>query len=128
MKKLGIWLEVTTLIIPGINDDLKELRNIAQFMAEELGLDTPWHLSRFFPHYKMSNIPPTPVQTLQSAYEIGKEEGLKYVYLGNVGGESNTKCHHCDALLIRRHGYWIPENHLIEGKCPKCDTLASGVW
>jgi pyruvate formate lyase activating enzyme len=128
MKKLGIWLEVTTLIIPGINDDLKELRNIAQFMAEELGLDTPWHLSRFFPHYKMSNIPPTPVQTLQSAYEIGKEEGLKYVYLGNVGGESNTKCHHCDALLIRRHGYWIPENHLIEGKCPKCGTLASGVW
>lgn len=128
MKKLGIWLEVTTLVIPGINDDIKELRNIAQFMVDELGSDTPWHLSRFIPHYKMSNIPPTPIQTLHRAFDIGKEEGLQYVYLGNVGGESNTNCHHCDELLIRRHGYWIPENHLNEGKCPKCDTLASGVW
>ncbi|MBU1661415.1 MAG: AmmeMemoRadiSam system radical SAM enzyme, partial [Chloroflexi bacterium] len=93
MKRLGIWVEVTTLVIPGINDDPCELREAAQFVAQELGTETPWHISRFFPHYKMGDIPPTPVETMRRAYEIGWEEGLRYVYLGNVGGESNTVCH-----------------------------------
>jgi pyruvate formate lyase activating enzyme len=128
MKSLEIWVEVTTLVIPGINDDLDELREIAQFIKRELGPDTPWHLSKFFPHYKMSNIPQTPLQTLNRALEIGKEEGLRYVYLGNVGGETNTACHQCGEILIRRQGYWIPENRLQAGNCPKCGAAAAGVW
>lgn len=128
MKNLDIWVEVTTLIIPGINDDHSELREIAQFISKELGPETPWHISRFFPHYKMSNIPPTPIQTLNRAAEIGKNEGLYYVYMGNVEGESNTYCFHCGKLLIRRLGYWIPEKNLREGDCPQCGTHVEGVW
>ncbi|MFH1635817.1 MAG: AmmeMemoRadiSam system radical SAM enzyme [Chloroflexota bacterium] len=128
MKRLGIWVEVTTLVIPGINDDPGELRDAAQFVAQELGVETPWHISRFFPHYKMGDIPPTPVETLQRAQEIGWEEGLRYVYLGNVGGESNTVCHQCGRVLIRRRGYWIAENHISKGCCPDCSAPAAGVW
>jgi len=128
MKRLNIWVEVTTLIVPGVNDDYDELRSIARFIAQELDVSTPWHLSRFFPHYKMSNVPPTPIQTITRALEIGKEEGLRYIYLGNVGGESNTWCRHCGDLLIQRQGYWIPENKIIEGKCPSCGTSIEGVW
>ena len=128
MKKLGIWLEVTTLVIPGVNDDLEELRDVAKFMVKELSPETPWHLSRFFPHYKMSNIPPTPLQTLHQAVEIGKDEGLHYIYMGNVGGESNTICPQCDELIIRRQGYWIPENRLQAGNCPRCGAAVAGVW
>ena len=76
MKQLGIWLEVTTLVIPGLNDDSAELREAAQFVAQELGVDTPWHISRFFPAYKMTDVPPTPLATLQQARQIGLEEGL----------------------------------------------------
>jgi pyruvate formate lyase activating enzyme len=128
MKELGIWLEVTTLIIPGLNDDPQELRDAAQFIAQEVGVDTPWHLSRFFPHYQMRDRPPTPLRTLEWAYEIGKEEGLLYVYMGNVPGDSNTNCPGCGELLIRRQGYWVPENHIRGGKCPNCGTTIAGVW
>jgi pyruvate formate lyase activating enzyme len=97
MKKLGIWLEVTTLVIPGINDDPSELRDTAQFVAQELGADTPWHISRFFPAYKMMDTPPTPLATLQQAQQIGHEEGLQYVYIGNipVEGGNDTFCSNC---------------------------------
>lgn len=128
MKALGIWIEITTLVIPGINDDYAELREIARFIATQLGPETPWHLSRFFPHYQMSNIPPTPVSTLERALEISKDEGLLYVYLGNVGGESNTHCPHCKQLLIRRRGYRIGETNIEKGKCHHCNTKISGVW
>jgi len=128
MKSLGIWVEVTTLVIPGINDDPGELREAAQFVAQELGVETPWHISRFFPHYKMGAIPPTHVETMRRAREIGWEEGLRYVYLGNVGGESNTICHQCGRVLIRRRGYWIAENCVAKGRCPDCGSLADGVW
>jgi len=128
MKNLGIWLEITTLVIPGINDDLDELKQIAKFIYQELGPETPWHLSRFFPHYQMSNIPPTSVNTLNIARDIGMKEGLRYVYLGNVGGESNTLCHHCGEVVIRRLGYLNPDNQLRLGKCSSCGTPISGVW
>jgi pyruvate formate lyase activating enzyme len=128
MKKLGIWVEITTLVVPGINDDYDELKEIAQFIAKELDIDTPWHLSRFFPHYKMSNIPLTSSKTLDKAKEIGQQAGLRYVYLGNVGGELNTICQQCGKTLIRRRGYWIPENRLINGNCPDCGSVVSGVW
>jgi len=128
MKKLGIWLEVTTLVIPGLNDDPVELRDTARFVAQELGVDTPWHISRFYPGYRMTDRPPTPISTLHHARDIGLEEGLHYIYLGNVSGESNTTCHHCGHILIRRQGYRIAENHIREGACPACGTPVPGVW
>jgi pyruvate formate lyase activating enzyme len=127
MKRLGIWLEVTTLVIPGLNDDPVELRDVARFVSQELGAETPWHLSRFFPTYKMTERPPTPIKTLQRAQQIGLEEGLRYVYLGNAAGESNTACHKCGQILIRRQGYWIGENRVQNGRCPACQALVAGV-
>ena len=128
MKRLGIWLEVTTLVIPGINDDDEELKDAARFVAEELGVDTPWHISRFFPDYKMTDVPPTPVETLNRAREIGLEAGLRYVYVGNVPGEANTVCHKCGQMLIRRSSYRVLENHVqLEGRCPNCGAPVAGV-
>ena len=112
MKELEIWVEVTTLVVPGINDDEEELRDAARFVAQELGPETPWHISRFFPGYQLRHIPPTPVQTLHRALEIGKEEGLRYIFAGNVPGEANTECHTCGELLIRRSGYRILANRV----------------
>lgn len=129
MKRLGIWLEVTTLVIPGINDDRAELEDAARFVAQELGVETPWHISRFFPAYRMTDVPPTPFETLRRAQEIGLEEGLRYVYLGNVPGEANTSCHSCGRLLIRRSGLGVLEDRAgEEGRCPDCGTSVAGVY
>jgi len=128
MKRLSVWVEVTTLVIPGINDDPAELRDAARFVAEELGVETPWHISRFFPSYEMTAVPPTPVATLRRAREIGLEAGLRYVYVGNVPGEANTLCHGCGRLLIRRSGYWILEKNVRpDGSCPDCGAPVDGV-
>jgi len=128
MKRLGVWVEVTTLVIPGINDDPAELEDAARFVAEELGVETPWQISRFFPAYEMTDVPPTPVSTLQRAREIGLEAGLRYVYVGNVTGETVTVCHECGQVLIRRSGYWILEHHVQpDGSCPDCGTPVAGV-
>jgi pyruvate formate lyase activating enzyme len=127
MKRLNIWLEVTTLVIPGINDDDGEFEDAADFVASELGPDTPWHISRFFPAYQMTDVPSTPLETLRRAQEIGKEAGLHYVYVGNVPGEENTTCHHCGRLLIRRLGFYVVENHIRERRCPACETPVAGV-
>lgn len=130
MKRLGIWLEITTLVIPDINDDPAELREAARFVAQELGMDTPWHISRFFPAYKMTKVPPTPLATLQRARQIGLEEGLHYVYVGNIPDDrgQDTFCPECGGLLIRRRGYWISENKIRRGRCPNCSTPIAGVW
>jgi pyruvate formate lyase activating enzyme len=128
MKALGIWVEVTTLVVPGINDDPAELKDAAEFVADELGVDTPWHISRFFPAYKMMGVAPTPVATLQRAREIGLEAGLRYVYVGNVPEEENTFCHQCGRRLIRRAGYTLLANDVrSDGCCPDCGTLVAGV-
>jgi pyruvate formate lyase activating enzyme len=128
MKRLGIWLEVTTLVIPGINDDNGELKDAAEFVADEFGVETPWHVSRFFPAYKMTDVPSTSVETLNRAREIGLEAGLRYVYVGNVPGEANTVCHECGKTLVRRSGYRVPENHIQpDGRCPICGTPVAGV-
>ena len=130
MKRLGIWVEVTTLIIRGINDDPAELRDAARFVAQELGPQTPWHISRFFPAYKMRDVPPTPLETLMKAREIGKEEGLVHIYVGNVTGdaEQDTRCPVCKSLLVRRWGYTVLENRIRDGHCPDCGAEIAGIW
>lgn len=130
MKSLGVFVEVTTLIIPGLNDDRKELENLAAFLADELGPETPWHISRFHPTYKLLDQPPTPVETLFKARDIGKKAGLNYVYVGNVpGGKGeNTFCHQCNRRLIDRWGFYVREFRIKNGKCPECGTTAYGVW
>ncbi|HSB04170.1 MAG TPA: AmmeMemoRadiSam system radical SAM enzyme [Thermodesulfobacteriota bacterium] len=127
MKKLNIWLEVTTLIVPGQNDSQEELKKIAEFLA---GVDPsiPWHISRFYPQYKMEDLGSTPMKTMDEAYGIGKEAGLRYVYLGNVMGKgSNTHCYHCNLLLIERSGFAIHKYRVKEGKCPECQTPMDGM-
>jgi pyruvate formate lyase activating enzyme len=128
MKRLGIWLEVTTLVVPGINDDPAEMRDAASFVAQELGMETPWHISRFFPAYEMADSPPTPVSTLQRAREIGLEAGLKYVYVGNVpdDGSQDTICLGCGRVLIRRDGFAIT-NRIRNGRCPDCGASIAGI-
>jgi len=128
IKQLGIWLEVTSLIIPGINDDPKEIRDMANFIAVELGLDVPWHISRFFPAYKMNNVTETPLKTLQVAKKIGLEAGLNYVYIGNVAsiGDSDTRCPQCDSMLIERSGFGVMQNNIKEGHCPECGRKIAG--
>lgn len=128
MKKLGIWVEVTTLIIPTLNDSEEELEKIAQFIVG-LGKDIPWHLSRFYPAYKLKKIPPTPVETLHRARQIGLKAGLRYVYTGNVPGDEgeNTYCYNCGRLLIGRYGYRIEEFNLENGKCTHCQAKIDGV-
>jgi pyruvate formate lyase activating enzyme len=127
MKRLGIWLEVTTLVIPGINDDPVKLREAARFVVQELGVETPWHISRFFPAYQMPDVAPTPLSTLQRAREIGLQAGLRYVYIGNVHDEENTTCHECDLLLIARSGFHVTKNHVHDGRCPDCGAPVAGV-
>jgi pyruvate formate lyase activating enzyme len=128
MHALGIWLEVTTLVIPHLNDDPDELRDAATFIVEELGPETPWHISRYHPTYQMTDRPATPPETLRRAQEIGKEVGLRHVYVGNLPGESNTVCHECGERLIRRYGYQIMSNRISDdGTCPHCGTPVAGV-
>ena len=130
MKDLGIWLEVTTLVIPDLNDDESELRDAANFIAQALGPETPWHISRFFPSYEMADQPSTPQETLRKAIEIGLEEGLHYVYLGNIGGvEGNlTKCPNCLHTVIRRSQFGVLTNNIEEDNlCPNCGRPIHGV-
>lgn len=128
IQRLGIWLEVTTLVIPGINDDPAELKDAVTFVAEELGRDTPWHISRFFPTYKMAAVPPTPISKLEEARQIGKEAGLRYVYLGNVARGEDTVCPGCGAVLIRRSAYRILRNRISgAGRCPDCGMKVAGI-
>ena len=127
--KMGIWEEVTTLIIPGVNDSEKELKQIAKFLVK-ISKDIPWHISAFYPCYKMLDIIPTPEETLISAYEIGKKAGLKYVYTGNIPNSNyeSTFCPKCSTLVVERWGMEVLENNLKNGKCPKCKTKIQGKW
>jgi pyruvate formate lyase activating enzyme len=128
--RLGIWIEVTTLIIPGINDCADELTDLATFIAEELGTETPWHLSAFYPSYRMLTHPPTPRRTLRDAWEIGKSAGLHHVYVGNVPGETgqDTICSSCGAALIGRRGFQVVFKRIRAGHCPDCGEPVAGIW
>jgi len=115
-------------VIPGINDDPQELRDAADFVAQELGVATPWHISRFFPDYQMTDVPPTPVATLRRAEQIGRDAGLQYVYVGNVREDADTYCHACGELLIRRALMAVSENRVqLESRCPRCGATVAGV-
>jgi len=125
MKKAGIWIEITTLIIPTLSDSEEMFKKIALFIKNELGTETPWHVSQFSGaiSWKLQNLPETPVQVLEKAYEIGKKSGLKYVYTGNIPGlaSENTICSKCKTLSINRAGYTV-QRYDKNGKCPKCKT------
>lgn len=129
MKALGILVEVTTLLIPGLNDDPEELGRLAAFICIDLGADTPWHISRFHPTHRLTDRPATPLKTLQLAGEIGRQAGLHYVYLGNVHGENgeSTQCPHCSTMLIDRRGFQLVGNFITGNRCPRCQTVISGV-
>jgi len=126
--RAGVWVEVTTLVIPGLNDSPDELRWTAEAIYG-VSPRIPWHISRFFPAYRLVDRPPTPISTLKRAYEIGREVGLSYVYLGNVPGEGEvTRCPECNAPLILRSGFLVRENRLLDGRCPDCGAKIDGVW
>jgi pyruvate formate lyase activating enzyme len=129
MKEMGIWVEITTLLIPTLNDSEEELKDIAQFIAG-LGIETPWHISRFHPQFKMQDLPVTSLASLHQAVQIGKQAGLKYVYSGNVPGDKgeNTYCFKCGNLLIERYGFQIVSINLKGNKCNKCGTELEGVF
>jgi len=129
MKDLGVWVEVTTLIIPTVNDSASELREIARFI-KGVDVEIPWHVSQFFPAYKMDGYGPTPPETIHTARQIGADEGLHYIYEGNLHGqgEEHTYCPHCKAVLIERSGHVLVQNRLREGRCPDCSTPVAGVW
>ncbi len=129
MIKMGVWLEVTTLLIPGLNDDEEELNGIARFLA---GLDPniPWHISRFHPTYRLTDVHATPPERIHLAKEIGIGAGLRYVYTGNLPGDEGEKtfCHECGELLIDRFGFSIRNNLIKDNCCPRCRTEIPGIW
>ncbi len=129
MHDLGVWVEVTTLIIPGWNDSDRELREIAEFI-KGISIDIPWHVTRFHPTYKMTDRPATPVETLRRARQIGLDCGLNHVYEGNVPGEGgeNTFCPGCGEIVIRRHGFMADAGNLLNGACRACQRPLAGIF
>jgi len=128
-RELGIWIEVTTLVIPTYNDSEEEIRGIARFILE-LGEDVPWHISQYYPTYKLDDQPRTPVDTLLRARKVGLDMGLRYVYVGNVpaGEWESTYCYRCGELLIGRVGYTISEYRVKGGRCGNCGARTDGVF
>lgn len=129
MREEGVWLEITRLIVPAYSDDLDDIRAMCRWIARALGPDTPLHLSRFHPDHKLKALPPTPVETLDRAGEIGREAGLRYVYLGNAPGHGgqDTPCPRCGQTVIERSGMRVVSNRLDAGHCP-CGEAIAGTW
>ena len=125
-----VWLEVTTLVITGMNDSRAELTAIAEFIANELGVDVPWHISRFHPCYMCTDRGPTDLETLKMAYQIAKDVGLRYAFVGNVPGSGmeSTYCHDCGKVVIERRGYQMDQYNVINGACMWCGTEIGGVF
>lgn len=128
IKKQGIHLEITTLLVPSQNDSKEEIENIVKFIKQYLGVDTPWHISAFHPSFKELDLPRTPVSSLNLAYDIAKTQGLNYVYMGNIGVENPTFCKNCKEVLIQRKYFGISKNVLENGLCPYCKTKLEGVF
>ncbi len=130
MKQQGVWLEITNLIVPEWTDNMDEIRQMCKWLNENGFNDTPLHFSRFTPMYKLEQLPPTPVSTLNRAWEIAREEGIKHVYIGNVPGThaSDTICGSCGKKVIERRGYTIVSNNIENGRCKFCNSVIEGVW
>jgi len=128
MKAIEIWVEVTTLLIPGLNDSEEEIRRMAEFVCS-LGMETPWHVSRFHPQYQMTDKPMTPPSSIHQAVSLGQACGLKYVYSGNVPGDAGEKthCSSCGELLIDRLGFYVNQMRLKEKNCPQCGNVLEGI-
>lgn len=130
VKEEKVWLEIVNLLIPTLNDDLKMIDEMCQWVKENLGADTPLHFTRFFPSHKLTSLSPTPVSTLESAYEIAKANGLKYVYIGNIPGHiyNSTFCPSCNRRVIHRTNFEILETKMTNGKCNFCGFRLQGRW
>jgi len=129
MRRRGVWIELTTLIVPGLNDDPRELRAMAEWIATAVGPETPWHLTRFQPAYRLGDLQPTPAATLREAAELAREVGLRHVYVGNApeAEAATTYCARCGELLIARSDFEVTKWHLVEGRCPRCKHALAGV-
>jgi len=125
--ELGVWIEITTLIILSHNDAEDQLQAIAKFIAG-LSVDIPWHISAFHPANKLTDVPSTPIPTMKNARRIGTAAGLKYVYMGNVDEKSDTRCPECRASLVERNGFYILSNRMKRGRCPECGVAVAGIW
>jgi pyruvate formate lyase activating enzyme len=130
VKKENVWLEIVNLVIPTLNDNSKMIDEMCQWIKENLGVDTPIHFTRFHPDYKLTHLSPTPVSTLESAYEIAKKNGLRYVYIGNVPGHiyNSTYCPSCNRKVIQRNHFEIIEMNMVNGRCKFCTALIEGKW
>lgn len=130
LNSIGIWYEIVYLVIPTLNDSEEDIRNLCKWIKSNLTIDVPLHFSRFYPQYKLRNLPPTPVSTLERCRKIALDMGLKYVYIGNVPNHpaEDTYCPACGKLLIDRSGYEILKNEIKNGKCKYCGTSIAGMW
>ncbi len=129
IKEEGVWLEIVNLVIPGENDSPEEIKEMAQWIKDNLGEEVPLHFSRFYPTYKLQNLPATPEETLKKAREIALGVGLKYVYTGNIGdiATGSTYCPESGTLVIQRHGHFVLQNNLQAGHCPSGEEVP-GIW
>jgi len=129
-KDMGVWLEITNLIVPTWTDNTEEIDKMCKWLSENGFKETPLHFSRFYPIHKLEQLPPTPVEVLRNASKIAAGEGLKYVYIGNVPGNemADTKCPYCGSTVVARQGYRITVNNITDGKCSKCKKIIDGVW
>ncbi len=129
MRRQGLWLEITNLVVPTLNDSPDEFKRLAGWIAENLGPDTPLHFSRFFPYYKLKNLPATPPDKLKQARDTAMNEGLNFVYIGNMRSDAeNTYCPNCKKLIIERRGYFVARMLVRNGKCAYCGHTIPGVW
>lgn len=130
LKDIGIWFELVVLVVPTLNDSPEEVRDMSAWVVKHLGPDVPLHFTRFHPTYRVTNLPATPVATLERCRQVALDAGVHHVYAGNVPGHpgENTYCHSCQAELIRRVGFRVVRNQLKDGKCPKCGVAIPGVW
>ncbi|MGQ9638008.1 MAG: AmmeMemoRadiSam system radical SAM enzyme [Thermodesulfobacteriota bacterium] len=130
VKKEGVWLEIVNLIVPTLNDNPKMIDDMCKWIQKNLGLDTPLHFTRFFPNYQLTHLPPTPISTLEKAYEIAVQNGLKYVYIGNVPGhlKNSTFCPSCKKRIVHRNHFEILEINIINGRCKFCNSPILGKW
>jgi pyruvate formate lyase activating enzyme len=130
IRNSGVWLEITCLLIPGLNDESSKIREMCEWIRVNLGKDVPVHFSRFLPAFRLMNLPPTPLEKLEEAYKIAKAAGLEYVYIGNVPGHpgESTYCPKCTRMIVKRIGYEILENKIKNGKCSFCGQEIAGRW